>query len=78
MKTPDLKPCPFCGGEATMEDNAGEYPIFDEIGMVSDSEFRAADQFWVECDTCRTICGLSESETEAASIWNRRVADENA
>lgn len=75
MKTPELKPCPFCGGEATIEDNAGEYPMFDEYGEFADSAFNEADSFWVECDRCHTICGISLSEAEAVSAWNRRVTD---
>lgn len=74
----ELKPCPFCGGEATIEDNGGEYPMFDEYGEFADGAFNEADAFWVECDCCHTMCGFSRSEAEAVATWNRRVTDENA
>lgn len=75
---PELKPCPFCGGKATIDDNGGEYPIIDEFGRPFDSQFTEPSQFWVTCENCRTISGVSESEAEAVAIWNRRVTNENA
>jgi Lar family restriction alleviation protein len=59
-----LKPCPFCGGEAT----ARRY---------KDVEFLVhnADCFMVLCGGCG--CGTSYEPTEeaAADTWNRRTPD---
>lgn len=72
-KTPELLPCPFCGGEAKVYTescayaNGGRdyfYPSCKSEGcpgvMVPDDEFRF-----------NTI--MAETEKEAISIWNKRV-----
>lgn len=70
----NLKPCPFCGGEAKFK---------------SKSLFNYVDETWVECDSCaaRSKSGLTmkrkpadshfniaafDTETEIANFWNRR------
>ena len=78
MKTPDLKPCPFCGGEAKLDKfrvsfNDG-YPKYDGFAVV------------VRCKTCKalspykrgTIHGsFKENEKEKAiDAWNRRATNE--
>lgn len=65
-----LKPCPFCGGEASL------YKA-DEIvghGMMTTLHF-------VECDTCKSrgttidtyLDGWRGVEEKAINAWNRRV-----
>ena len=77
-KTPELLPCPFCGGEAKVYTescayaNGGRdyfYPSCKSEGcpgvMVPDDEFRF-----------NTI--MAETEKEAISIWNTRVYPKEA
>lgn len=55
-----LKPCPFCGGEA--EINRGY-----SFGMTYIYE--------VECENCKALMGVFESEAEAIEAWNRRTEE---
>lgn len=63
MKTPDLKPCPFCGGKAKQDE------FYDECYLTAWSVF---------CDYCgaeiKSIAGIEN----AIEAWNRRASDENA
>lgn len=57
---PALKPCPFCGGDATLE--AG----LDYVG--NEEEF---DAWWAMCRACN-VYASHDTETECAEAWNRR------
>ena len=62
-ETIDLKPCPFCGGEAK---------IIEEHDIMIGETF-----YFCECVDCTaTILGGKVEEKEAIKMWNRRV-DEN-
>lgn len=60
----ELKPCPFCGGEAE---------------IISGSEFRdfvsepIDELFFVKCSKCYVPTALFPSPQEARKAWNRRV-----
>lgn len=56
---PELKPCPFCGGEAELEKRGMfEMTVFD-----------------VKCMDCRAIgCGGNTAE-KAVAAWNKRASD---
>jgi Lar family restriction alleviation protein len=59
----ELKPCPFCGGKATLRSDFG----YKE----------GCQTAWVRC-TCGADGPISDScagetETEAIAAWNRRV-----
>ena len=65
MEETELKPCPFCGGKATL--------------IKSKTIFTFADSFCVSCDEdndcyVRTRTPFRLSKDEAISIWNRRGA----
>jgi hypothetical protein len=63
----ELKPCPFCGGEAI-----AVHP--DEYG----SGGQHVPPYHASCDMTRGGCGVSvigETEKEAAATWNRRALD---
>jgi Lar family restriction alleviation protein len=54
----ELKPCPFCGGEAEM----------DTI-----ERYDGANIFFVKCTTCQMTMPLKSAYSEAIAAWNRRV-----
>lgn len=57
----DLKPCPFCGGEA-------------EVHPSSDWNTRFSGKtFFVWCDKCETRGDYYNSEAEAVAAWNARA-----
>lgn len=68
----NLKPCPFCGGEAHMQERGteeGERMVFCCACASCGASVEGLE--WVERD------GLPGFETEAQAIeaWNRRPAD---
>ena len=56
----ELKPCPFCGGEAEIQHSA-----YYDICIL--------DYIWVECKGCDVHTRDCDSEEEAAELWNRRI-----
>lgn len=54
-----LKPCPFCGGEATLEYVEGYFP----------------NAFVVICTTCFAETCNRWREHQAVEDWNRRVGE---
>lgn len=65
----ELKPCPFCGGEAvinTIEPHTHEFATF--MPSYPGGTF-------IECTCC--TCALSgDTEEKAIEAWNRRATDE--
>ena len=55
--TEELKPCPFCGGEAET------FNPFDNI----------AGTWCVICCECACASGFEQTETEATEAWNTRA-----
>lgn len=60
---PELKPCPFCGGQA----------FFDKMYVVNEDEYCIACS---QCDCVFTISWLSPDKDDLAEAWNRRANDE--
>lgn len=60
-----LKPCPFCGGKASIDE-------------ITANPFSNEDEsMWaVGCEKCN-IGWYKETEAEAIATWNRRAAPEN-
>lgn len=53
----ELKPCPFCGGEAKLEN----------LSLVTDRAF------WVvHCSKCRVSTPCESKKERVLKIWNRR------
>jgi Lar family restriction alleviation protein len=71
----ELKPCPFCGGEATLYDYEESRDIYDKetLGYVDTEYFT---KYGVDCEFCGCIVADRNSETEAIEAWNRRATDE--
>lgn len=60
MKKIELKPCPFCGGEADLSDTA--------------VRTKQGKKLWsVECMECGVILDR-ESREDALEAWNNRVS----
>ena len=61
----DLKPCPFCGGEAKYRDVTS--------GVVGDGEWH-----WAGCDNsmCKEADDLWKTKEEAIKAWNTRANTE--
>lgn len=58
--TPELKPCPFCGGEVIIANNY-EYDTTTYMAL---------------CKDCRASSCICDTPEEAAEEWNRRIKDE--
>ena len=72
MKEIELKPCPFCGGEAEYTSEVRALPIIDDNGAYIDS-----DTYYFErtgCQTCDIWFEICEDDREESTIeaWNRR------
>ena len=57
----ELKPCPFCGGEAI-------------LGTWRD-EYRRLNPSAVHCSVCHVETRIYERKKEAIEAWNRRVGE---
>ena len=58
---PELKPCPFCGGEAILEHMGWPHHVFCPDCGAKVTSVKVAE----------------DGEKEACDKWNRRVSDEN-
>lgn len=61
----DLKQCPFCGGEATMD------WAFIEKKYVGIVEYHK-----VKCITCKSQTNIYASRKDAVNAWNKRVGED--
>lgn len=60
----ELKQCPFCGGEASIQ----HYP--------SKELFRKQIRYsYVKCDTCNVRTEIAYTDAEVYNKWNRRSED---
>ncbi len=55
-----LKPCPFCGGEASMS-----------IGRNGENE----QLMYVECVSCAGMANMCRYRAEAVTAWNTRATE---
>ena len=68
-----LKRCPFCGGEAEVENNGKTHFDEDTMGVVDCTE---PDEFWVECEKCGAVIGVFSTIESAIDGWNTRTPEE--
>ena len=73
MGTLDLKPCPFCGGEAELCLRRATWFVHCKECKISGKSVEIGDS--VNIFPLRMI---SECAEEAVNWWNRRANDENA
>ena len=64
----ELKPCPFCGGEANLEKINTRKRIFSQllVGYV------------VSCQCCDAQGGIELDIPRAVNLWNRRTPEKEA
>ena len=72
MSRGKLEPCPFCGGEAFVNDdptgNGGKPHMSGNVGL---------GRLWsVECDECGADAGFWQDRNVAIAAWNSRAAME--
>jgi len=70
----ELKPCPFCGGDAKFESGVNIIPMYDENGAYVD----IVDAVYSEqtgCPACDIWFYCMEDDPEGITIerWNRRA-----
>jgi len=62
----NIKPCPFCGGEAEM----------DTTTKIIKGGKARHEIFWVKCSECGArVPRYNRTAEEAIKIWNTRVSD---
>lgn len=68
----ELKPCPFCGGEAKYWEYEDERDVFDPISL-GWVDTRYFIEHCVGCDSCEIVL-VRSSKDEAVAAWNDRAA----
>jgi len=69
----ELKPCPFCGGEAELIKD-----LYTEAPDFGCERIPELDEYYVECKECGVVqngwgTGGWSSKGKAISVWNTRV-----
>lgn len=73
----NLKPCPFCGGDAIMWfcDPTGQYARITPSGLCYGREMTHK---FVRCEKCGVRTKVYATNKGAFNAWNRRANDEQA
>ena len=75
MKETELKPCPFCGGEAELysmkRDNRKRFGVYHMI-----AEIRCQGVLGCTARVSQAGCDEKKAFENAATIWNRRTDGE--
>lgn len=68
----ELKPCPFCGGEAKDWEYEDEQDLFDPISL-GWVDTRCVTWHCVGCESCEVVISRL-SKDDAIAVWNARAA----
>ena len=66
MSDVELKPCPFCGGEAYLKSALSDIVVAYVI---------PTNEYKVICKNCRCSSGVWMQKSKAVETWNRRVIE---
>lgn len=69
----DLKPCPFCGGKAVM--NNLTFSLRGLVHLDSHVNGEEKDTYDVSCSTCEVTTGICYTEEKTKKLWNQRVEE---
>jgi len=71
-KFKELKPCPFCGGQAVII-SATRRDVYD---MLQDGKFKMGyiEMFMARCSICGASSDYSRSLEKVAALWNARAS----
>ena len=72
-KDTELKPCPFCGGEAELDFAHRTFRYVANDGTRKYTEY----YYTVRCAECDCRIGMCEVPAMAIEAWNRRVNDDD-
>lgn len=67
----ELKPCPFCGGEAK------EKYIKRKLRFRIRSHMDITHFVYIKCNACGVTTAVRETRENAAETWNRRADSES-
>lgn len=72
---PELKPCPFCGGEADYYTYEQEHDLYDSntLGFLETYE---TTEHCVGCEECLAMVGPFVTKKQAIKAWNTRAYEE--
>lgn len=71
----ELKPCPFCGGEAEYYTYEQEHDLYDSntLGFLETYE---TTEHCVGCEECLAMVGPFATKKQAIKSWNTRAYEE--
>ena len=70
----ELKPCPFCGGEAKLDEYLNIVPEIAENGAYTGEEIECYARCY--CTVCKITTTGCATESEAIKAWNGRVEND--
>ena len=73
----ELKPCPFCGGEAEYYTYEQEHDLYDSntLGFLETYE---TTEHYVGCKECLAVVGTFVTKKQAIKSWNNRAYEDES